>query len=112
MPGGVHSGSARLGKREVPVHVGRRAGPSGRYRRRRVLQLGAGLLPSRTYASASLATRVTKAIAERGGDRLVELREQMAVAVEGHVDRGVPHPGLDGLGVGALGDGQRHAGCA
>ena len=44
-------------------------------------------LPSRTSVSAPPATRVTQAIAERGGDRLVELREQVAVAVEGHVDR-------------------------
>ena len=36
-------------------------------------------------------------------------RQEVAVTIEGYADRGVAHGSLDGLGVGALSDGERHA---
>src|SRR3546814_20547711 len=46
---------------------------------------------------------------EGQGDGLVELWEQVAVAVEGDVDGGVAHPGLERLRMCARGAGQGHA---
>jgi hypothetical protein len=46
------------------------------------------------------------------GDRLIELGEQVPVAVEGHVDGRVAHAPLDRLRVGALRDGQGDGGVA
>src|SRR5438128_930709 len=72
---------------------------------RRLLPAGAGLhdiLPLFAYGE--------QALPGRRSDGLVELGEEVAVPVEGHVDRPVRHPGLDGLWVGALGDGQGDAG--
>src|SRR3546814_20001958 len=46
---------------------------------------------------------------EGQGDGFVELWEQVAVAVEGDVDGGVAHPGLDRLRMCAGGDGQGDA---
>lgn len=44
---------------------------------------------------------LVEGLTERHGDGLVELPEQVAIAVEGDVDRRVPHGGLDRLGVSA-----------
>src|SRR4051812_42063775 len=56
-----------------------------------------------------IGTGVCEPFAERRRDGLVELWEQMAVPVEGDVDRGMSHPGLDGFRVGSLGDRQGDA---
>ena len=45
---------------------------------------------------------------ERLGDGLVQFGEQVAVSVEGHVDRRVTHPRLDRLGVGTGRNGKCH----
>ena len=47
---------------------------------------------------------------ETVGDGGVELGEEVPVAVEGDLDTAVPEAGLDGLRMGALGDGERHGG--
>ena len=64
---------------------------------------------NRLHPGVSQPPHLRDPLAEAHRDRLVQLREEVAVAVERHVDRGVAHAHLDRLRVGALGDGQRHA---
>ena len=45
--------------------------------------------------------------AEGLGDRLIEFREQVAIAIQRHVDRRMTHSRLDCLRMRASGDGER-----
>src|SRR5262249_11038751 len=94
--------SARLRAADVPrASVARSQRRCGPRRRRDATLLRGGI--------GATGSHGPEPGVERGGDGFVELGEEVAVAIEGDRDGAVAHADLDGLRVGAVGDGQGNA---